>query len=253
MPRTARERSKTGVYHVMVRGINRQDIFRDDEDRIKFLESLQKAKVRSKCAIYAYCLMDNHVHLIIAEGEEDVGHTMKRLGSSYVLWYNQKYTRVGHLFQDRFRSEVIDTEAYLVSAVRYVHQNPVKAGMVPECGRYEWSSYHAYVDGSEQLPRLTSVSLVLNTVGDTKRFVELHLDMGGEDKFLDMHTPERTSDAVAAQLIKSALAGVAPAELLKLDKSERDEILGRLKKLPGITQRQLARLTGLDRNLIQRA
>ena len=99
MPRVARIKSETGVYHAMARGINRQDIFQDSKDRILFLEKLEAVKKRSGCLIYAYCLMRNHVHLLIVEKLESIGQIMRRLGSAYAYWYNKKYGRVGHLFQ----------------------------------------------------------------------------------------------------------------------------------------------------------
>ncbi len=88
MPRTARKISETGVYHAMVRGNNRQDIFQDKEDRVMFLEKLSAVKERSMCSTYAYCLMSNHVHLLIAESVETISQIMKRLGSAYAYWYN---------------------------------------------------------------------------------------------------------------------------------------------------------------------
>ena len=157
MPRTARRLSKTGIYHVMVRGINRQDIFLDKVDRSMYLAKLSVVKERSDCQIYAYCLMVNHVHLLIAEGSETISQVMKRLGCAYVYWYNQKYERIGHLFQDRFRSEPIDSEAYLLTALRYIHQNPVKAGIASSCDKFLWSSYHDYMipwKGKAVLPSL---------------------------------------------------------------------------------------------------
>ncbi|NMD72658.1 transposase, partial [Bacillus sp. DNRA2] len=101
MPRKARKRSSSGVYHIMLRGINRQTIFEDDEDRRKFLETLKKYRDISKYELYGYCLMDNHVHLLMKESEETISDAIKRISSSYVHWYNMKYERCGHLFQDR--------------------------------------------------------------------------------------------------------------------------------------------------------
>ena len=90
MPRIPRKISDSGVYHIMIRGINKQDIFQDKEDRIIFLKKLKAVKERSECKVYAYCLMSNHVHLLIAEGKESIGQIMKRLGTAYAYWYNNK-------------------------------------------------------------------------------------------------------------------------------------------------------------------
>lgn len=104
MPRQARKKCESGIYHVMIRGINRQDIFEDDEDTQKFLELLMHYKAVCGYQIYAYCLMENHVHIVMREGEEEIGSVFKRIGAAYVYYYNLKYRRKGHLFQDRFKS-----------------------------------------------------------------------------------------------------------------------------------------------------
>lgn len=251
MPRSARTRSETGVYHVMVRGINRQDIFLDNSDRTKYLETLDKVKARSGCLIHGYCLMNNHIHLLMAEGSEGIGPTMKRLGSAYVFWYNHKYDRVGHLFQDRFLSEPINNEAYLLTALRYIHQNPVKAGIASDCGRYEWSSFLPYIGGTEFPPRLTDVALALEMVGGKQRFVEFHKTLSS-DELMDTDKSDRSSDTDASRMIQSALDGRSATDLMAMEAAERTKLLRELKALPGVSLRQIARLTGLDRNIIQR-
>lgn len=170
MPRAARKVSETGVYHAMVRGINCQDIFLDDEDRLIFLEKLNIVKERSECNVYAYCLMNNHVHLLIAENKETIGKTMKRLGSTYVYWYNRKYDRVGHLFQGRYLSQPINTEEYLLVALRYIHQNPVSAGIVFNCAKYPWSSYQDYINPSKPNNNLRILDFALALLEGQRNF-----------------------------------------------------------------------------------
>ncbi|WP_442596711.1 transposase [Neobacillus sp. D3-1R] len=128
MSRKGRRKSQSGVYHIMLRGINRQTIFEDDEDRQKFLETLKKYKDISQFQLYSYCLMDNHVHLLVREMEETLSDAIKRVSSSYVYWYNFKYERVGHLFQERFKSENVENTSYFLTVLRYIHQNPVRQG-----------------------------------------------------------------------------------------------------------------------------
>ena len=123
--------SGSGIYHVMIRGINYQSIFEDSEDREKYLQLLRNTRKRCGFALYGYCLMGNHVHLLVKEaagpsvitmqgGDVEVGpgepleSIFKRLGVSYVRYFNRKYKRVGHLFQDRYRSEPIEDDAYLL-------------------------------------------------------------------------------------------------------------------------------------------
>ncbi|WP_330571508.1 transposase [Serpentinicella alkaliphila] len=95
---TLREKSESGIYHVIIRGANRQEIFHDDEDCLRFLETLEKYKVKSAIKIYGWCLMNNHIHLLIEEGKEELSTTMKRIGVSFVGYYHLKYDTTGHLF-----------------------------------------------------------------------------------------------------------------------------------------------------------
>ena len=103
MARKPRKKSLSGIYHVMLRGINKQTVFEDKTDRYRFMQTLVYVKQKSGLLLYGYCLMDNHVHLLIEEREESISKAIQRLSSSYVLWYNRKYERSGHLFQGRFR------------------------------------------------------------------------------------------------------------------------------------------------------
>ena len=153
MGRHARKSGESNIYHVMLRGINRQEIFEDREDEDKFLTLLDEYKLRCGFAVYGYCLMNNHVHLLlhgarnpcicrIGDTEVELGpgescsQAMKRLGVSYVMFFNRKYARTGHLFQDRFKSEPIDGDPYFPLALRYIHRNPIKAGICCRQGQH---------------------------------------------------------------------------------------------------------------------
>ena len=138
MPRRARQKSSLGLYHVMMRGADRRILFADDEDNLGFLLSLKRAKQAGGFKLYAYCLMGNHVHLLVKEEKEPLEIVIKRLGVSYVYHYNEKYDLLGHLFQDRYRSEPIETMAYFMDVLRYICQNPVKAGLIRNPLDYRW-------------------------------------------------------------------------------------------------------------------
>ena len=146
MPRQARDKSASGIYHIMMRGINRQNIFHDDEDYSRFLLTLQNYREKSGYEIYAYCLMDNHVHLLLKVGNEPLEQIMRRICGSFVYWYNAKYERIGNLFQDRFKSEVVENDSYFLTVLRYIHQNPLKAGIATSIEHYQWSSMGEYIN-----------------------------------------------------------------------------------------------------------
>ena len=128
----------------MLRGINGQQIFADNEDYEKLLEILKYCKAISEFEIFAYCLMSNHIHLLLQENKEPIELVMKRIATRFVYWYNIKYQRLGHLFQDRFKSEPVENDEYFLTVVRYIHQNPVKAGICKKPQDYNYSSYNEF-------------------------------------------------------------------------------------------------------------
>jgi REP element-mobilizing transposase RayT len=149
LPRKARTKSSTGIYHVMLRGVNRQEIFFDEEDYLFFIRLLAHYKDLCDYQIFAYCIMGNHVHLLIRTGSVPLSTILKRIGSKFVYWYNMKYERTGHLFQDRFKSEPVESQRYFLTALRYILQNPVKAGMCRLPQHYKYSSAKAYFSSAQ--------------------------------------------------------------------------------------------------------
>ena len=143
MPRQARQLSESGYLHLIVRGIGKQILFEDREDRLFFLSRLKRFCAETNVSVLAYCLMENHVHLLVHDQEHSTPLLMKKLGVSYSGYFNQKYERSGHLFQDRYRSEAIEDERYLLSVFRYILNNPQKAGLGSPLN-YEWSSVAQY-------------------------------------------------------------------------------------------------------------
>ena len=121
MPRQARQKAESGYYHIMNRGNERRSIFMDDEDRQKYLDLLARQVGKGHADVLAYCLMDNHIHLLIKEGANENGLTaaMRSLGTAYVGYFNEKYNRSGHLFQNRYKGEAVENEAYLLTPLFY--------------------------------------------------------------------------------------------------------------------------------------
>jgi len=176
MPREARKLSSTKIYHVMIRGNRKQDIFLEDEDRFRFIKVLKKVKQKKEYMLYAYCLMNNHVHLLIKEKDEQLSQTMKRINVSYVNYFNQKYQQIGHLFQDRYKSEPIESENYLLAVLSYIHNNPLNAFMVKNLEEYPWSSYYIYTDESSQQAFLIERKDVLSLFSSDKdRAIDLFI------------------------------------------------------------------------------
>jgi len=144
MPRQARLDAPGTLHHVMIRGTEGAAIFREEKDRQNFLSRLAQISQDTGARILAWVLMANHVHLLIVSGPQGISKFMRRLLTGYAVWYNRKYHRGGHLFQNRYKSIVCEEEAYLLELVRYIHLNPLRAGIVKNMqglNRYPWSGH----------------------------------------------------------------------------------------------------------------
>lgn len=144
MCRAAREKVGNSIYHICVRGNNKQAIFLDNEDREEYLMRVRRYEECYKMQICAYCLMTNHVHLLIYDNNQDISRFMQGLSLSYVIYFNKKYKRTGHLFQDRFNSTIIKSDMQFIYVSKYIHLNPVRANIVSRPIDYKWSSYSVY-------------------------------------------------------------------------------------------------------------
>jgi putative transposase len=149
MPRIARSVLAGLPLHVVQRGINRQQCFFADSDYSIYLSFLAEFSARFGCSLHAYCLMTNHAHLLLTpEAPDSCALLMKNLGQRYVQAVNRKLERTGTLWEGRFKSGIVHSEAYVLACYRYIERNPVRAGMVKFPGQYRWSSYHANAEGT---------------------------------------------------------------------------------------------------------
>ena len=243
--------SATGIYHVLLRGINRQNIFEDDQDRNLFLEILSDVKDTTGLVVHCYCLMSNHVHLLVEAVGEPLGATMKRIAVRYVVKFNAKYERVGHLFQDRFSSRPVEEERYVLAVVRYICQNPTKAGLCAHPGEYRWSSCQEYLG----LRRgLTDSSVVLELFsrapsGPREAFAQF-LEEVTQDRFLDAGNVRKT-DSQLREFMQTLCGFSSASGFQTLDAPTRNACLRQLKD-EGFSQRQIARVTGVPFEVIRR-
>jgi len=128
--------------HIVQRGHNRRECFRHDTDYLVYLSNLHELAIKTGCALHAYCLMTNHVHLLLTPSmPESCSLLMRNLGQRYVQYFNRRYQRSGTLWEGRFRSCLVDSAGYVIACHRYIERNPVRAGMVPSVEAYRWSSY----------------------------------------------------------------------------------------------------------------
>jgi len=170
MARKCRAEVAGGLYHVMACGNNRRRIFDSPADYQKFLTLLSRQKARFPFFLYAYCLMTNHFHLLVERQAHTVGRIMHRLLTGYSQYYNRRHRRVGHLFGDRHKSILCQTDRYLCELVRYIHLNPVRAKVVARPEAYEYSSHRAYL-GMEKAG-IVDVDPVLRHFGRNRKLAQ---------------------------------------------------------------------------------
>jgi putative transposase len=166
MPRPPRLQLAGGIYHVTARGNRKQPTFREARDCEQFLATLEAVVVRRRWRCHSYCLMPNHVHLVVETPDPDLSDGMRYLNGSYAQWFNRRHGFQGHLFQGRFHAVLVESDWHLLELARYVVLNPVRARLTRDAGSWRWSSYRASV-GDAPVPAFLTTDLVLGYFGTT--------------------------------------------------------------------------------------
>lgn len=240
----------------MIRGNDRNNIFYDEEDKLRFIETLYQKKQDNAFFLHAFCLMDNHVHMMIQEGTEDIANVMKRITISYVFYFNHKYKRVGHLFQDRFKSEKIEDDQYVLALVRYIHQNPVKAGIVKTAGDYKWSSYIGYMQDSHYFHKVVDTYMVLGLFSAdkvvAKRQFDEYINQECTDKFLDMKEEVSKMDEEDARILFAEMVRMQGEDKRRENAAMIEDMLKEFSGRTKLSIRQIAAITGLNKDKVNK-
>ncbi len=244
MPRNARRKSFTGYYHIIVRGVGKQVIFEKKMDYLVFLKKMRRYIPEENIVLIAYCLMENHVHFLLRDPEDHIASFMHKLCGSYAMYFNKKYERCGHLFDERYKSECIEDERYLLAAFRYILQNPEKAG-IARTDQYRWNSYaeHAYENA------LTDTSLIDHLIGGKDQF----------ESFVKKPVPEIERDFCDREalndrnnrIIETVLGTTDATIVNRLPIQERDRVIRDLRR-NNMSIRTIARKTGISKNIVER-
>jgi REP element-mobilizing transposase RayT len=247
MPRNSRQKSYTKVYHIIIRGINKQDIFLDKQDMYKFRKEVERVKEKYKFEIYAYAFMSNHVHFVMYDKNENLSIIMQSLTVSYSSYFNKKYERVGHLFENRFKSHTIENESYLKNVVRYIHKNPENAGLKP----YAWTSYYEYVNNISNLIETEQVmNLFDNNIDSFKEFHKFYEKYQDYDKGYEM--VGKIQDDEATKIMKEIINEPNLMQIQNYKESNKKEAIEKILKIEGITKVQVARILGINRKTIEK-
>lgn len=256
----------------MLRGVNKQIIFEEPSDYRKFIKILGQSafptddfgkSLPPRCIFFAYCIMPNHVHLVVREKHESISEVIKRIATAYALYYNKKYERCGHLFQDRFRSEPVNDLAYFVTLMRYVHQNPVAGGLCQKVEDYAWSSWVEFSarkrtqEGQTPLCRpvcrVCDVSAVLRKIPieELQELVNEPLPKTAQIQDFDKRRGSVTNEEIMGFLADNFDLRLLD-DLHSYSKERRNDILRACKEF-GASIRQLSRLTGFSERIVRDA
>ncbi len=253
MPRKPRILSSTGIYHIVLRSVNQHIIFEENSDYQKFLYILSDCKMNYGIDIYAYCLMDNHIHILLRAPADKLSNFFQSLGTRFVRWYNNKYLRSGHLFQDRFYSTAIETDRAFLAALAYIHNNPVKANICRYPTEYKWSSCNAYY-GKKNI--LIDLILAFSIAGSKD---SLHHYFAKESYYFDdklFENDHRESkhfftDEKALEVFKATTKLPSTSAVESLCRVERNRFVRKLRE-KGLTVKQVARLMDISETTVKR-
>lgn len=151
MPRNARKQNNTSFFHVMLQGINKEYIFEKDIFKNQYIKFMNKEKESNNIKIISYCIMNNHLHLLVkTETTEQLSKFMQKINTIYAMYYNNVNHRVGYVFRDRYKSQIIYSESQLYTCINYIHNNPVKAGICNNASEYSYSSFNEYIQNVDK-------------------------------------------------------------------------------------------------------
>lgn len=244
MPRDRRQKSESGFYHVVLKGDGNMDLFDNDKDRGKFLHKLDDVIRLFKVEIIAWCLMSNHIHLLLDDPDDELSDCIHRIATSYAVYYNDTIHRKGSVFQDRFFSAPVESDEQLVTCTFYIHDNPLN-GMGIHPARYQWCSYHEYIS----VPERTRTDLILDMLGGIDQFIAASEDRRRKTYY--MVEGKTIPDDDIANAARAVLGNIEPASVGKLAKDVRAPLIKKLRDI-GLSVRQIERITGAGKKMIVR-
>lgn len=251
MARQARIKSNSGIYHVMIRGINKEKIFLRDADKAKLIKEIKNIRSEEDFSLIAYCIMDNHLHLLIKENDNNLAVIMKKINVRYAMYFNKLQERCGYVFQNRFRSEAVEDDKYLLGVIRYIHNNPVKASMTNDLTNYKWSSVNDYINGNVTLLCEKYINYILNLFANTNEFIKFH-NKSDNNLYIDTYEEEQNNiNYIVQNTIEEFTDKNGLIDYKEFTQAHRDKLAKILLNLNLITQYEVAEICNLSLNKVK--
>ena len=253
MPRNPRTFCDSKVYHIILKGIDNQDVFYDDQDRYVFLENILRSQKKYKYSVFAYCLMNNHIHMIIQVDDSLLSKAIQSLTIRYVYYFNKKYDRVGPFVRNRFKSKKVESKNYFLKVCRYVHRNPEKAN-IEKTEKYKWSSYNDYISGKG----ITKTDVLLyyfnNNINDFIKFTLQNETLEEISNVADYEIISKLTDEQLVKIIKERFNLSSFEEVPKFikdySKEDKEKAIRSIDKISGTNPRQISRVIRINKKLI---
>ena len=255
MTRRPRIYSNSKTYHIILKGIDNQDIFYDDQDRRIFLKYISITKKEYAYNLYAYCLMDNHVHMVIKSEKEFLSKAIQSLMIRYVHYFNRKYKRIGTLLQNRFKSRNVENQRYFLEVCKYIHRNPENAG-IAKTQEYQWSSYKEYIGKSQIVDKNILLHYYDN---DINQFVTHTIENDKYEtlnEFAEYEIIEKLNDGEVVNIIMEIFNIIDVSEISTFfknrTKEQLEEDICKIRKIKGTNKTQVARIIRISRWTIEK-
>lgn len=253
MPRNLRIFCNSKIYHIILKGIDNQDIFYDNQDRYVFLENIKKSQKKYTYNVLAYCLMNNHVHMVIQVENDLLSKAIQSLTIRYVYYFNKKYDREGPFVRNRFKSKIIENLSYFLKVCRYVHRNPEKAN-INKTEKYKWSSYNDYISGEGITKTKILLNYFNNNINDFVKFTLQKESLEEVSNEADFELISKLTDEQLIKIIKERFSLTSFEDVPKFikgySKEEKEKIIKNIDNIVGTNPRQMARVIGINRKLI---
>lgn len=246
MPRIPKKYMNTSFFHIMVQGINKEYIFNNKKDIEKYLNIIEETNEKIKLQIIAYCVMSNHVHLLIyTDSVEDLTKFMHKVNLLYAKYYNKKYDRVGYVFRDRFKTQPIMTEKHLYCCIDYIHNNPVKANICRKPSEYKYSSYNCN--------RFQKNELIIHNLRKYIEFIKYNKNNNDNNKeFVFMEIKEDKSKIYSEEIKRYLSENNIDSNQLKFNRILLINLVNKLKNDYNISYRELEKELGISREKIRK-
>ena len=252
MSKQLRKYSNSQIYHIILKGIDDENIFYDNIDRNVFLERIQLTKKLFEYEVYAYCLMSNHVHMVIKIKDEFLSKAMQNLIIRYVSYFNKKYNRKGPFVQSRFKSKNIEDSRYFIDVCRYIHRNPEKA-KIENTAKYKWSSFHEYIGKEKIITKKFLMHYFNNDIEEFIKFTTKKETLYEAINLADFELNNKLSDEELIYIIEKKYNLNSIQEIIGYFKNKENQVkIKELKKIKGTNKNQLSRIIRINKRTLDK-